>query len=116
MKKNIELNRIREILHTRIDEMELGELDFMSAYIFFQALMKVSEYVDNIEELSIAVLTVFIVGEAEREVYGESKIPEEDLREVGQIIAKTVENIDDESKLKELKKCSLKLCEKYPLY
>ncbi len=43
---------------------------------------------------------------------------EEDMIEVGKIIAEVVklENNDDEAKLKELKARSLKLCEKHPLY
>lgn len=43
---------------------------------------------------------------------------EEDMKEIGKIIAETVKISDtkDELKIKELKARSLKLCEKYPLY
>ena len=43
---------------------------------------------------------------------------EEDMKEVGKIIAETVKISDtkDEAKIKELRERSLKLCEKYPLY
>ena len=43
---------------------------------------------------------------------------EEDMKEVGKIIAETVKISDtkDEAKIKELRARSLKLCEKYPLY
>jgi glycine hydroxymethyltransferase len=40
----------------------------------------------------------------------------EDMKIVGKIIADTVKFSDDESKLAELKKLSLELCGKYPLY
>lgn len=41
---------------------------------------------------------------------------EEDMREVARIIAEAIKNSDNEEVLAELKKASLKLCEKYPLY
>ena len=43
---------------------------------------------------------------------------EEDMKEVGKIIAETIKisNSKDETKIKELRLRSLKLCEKYPLY
>ena len=41
---------------------------------------------------------------------------EEDRREVARIIAEAIKNSDNEEVLAELKKASLKLCEKYPLY
>ena len=43
---------------------------------------------------------------------------EEDMKEVGKIIAEAVKISDtkDEEKIKELRERSLKLCEKYPLY
>ena len=43
---------------------------------------------------------------------------EEDMKEIGKIIAQAVKISDtkDEDKIKELRARSLKLCEKYPLY
>ena len=41
---------------------------------------------------------------------------EDDMKEVGRIIAEAIKNSDDETKLTELRQASLKLCEKYPLY
>ncbi len=41
---------------------------------------------------------------------------EEDMKEVGKIIAEAVKNSDSEEKLKELRHRSLALCKKYPLY
>ena len=41
---------------------------------------------------------------------------EEDMREVARIIAEAIKNSDNEEVLAELRKASLKLCEKYPLY
>ena len=43
---------------------------------------------------------------------------EEDMKEVGKIIAAAVKlsGTEDEAKIKELRQRSLKLCEKYPLY
>ncbi len=40
----------------------------------------------------------------------------EDMKIVGEIIAETIKNSDNEQKLLELKEKSLKLCAKYPLY
>ena len=40
----------------------------------------------------------------------------EDMKIVGEIIAETIKNSDNEQKLLELKEKSLKLCKKYPLY
>lgn len=41
---------------------------------------------------------------------------EEDMREVARIIAEAIKNSDNEEVLAELRKASLELCEKYPLY
>ena len=41
---------------------------------------------------------------------------EDDMKEVGRIIAEAIKNYDDETKLTELRQAALKLCEKYPLY
>ena len=41
---------------------------------------------------------------------------EEDMKEVGKIIAEAVKNSDSEEKIKELRQRSLALCKKYPLY
>ena len=43
---------------------------------------------------------------------------EEDMKEVGKIIAEAVKisETKDEAKIKELRERSLRLCEKYPLY
>ena len=41
---------------------------------------------------------------------------EDDMVEVGKIIASALKTKDDENSLKELKARALKLCEKYPLY
>ena len=41
---------------------------------------------------------------------------EEDMKEVARIIAEAIKNSDDEAKLAELRRDSLKLCKKYPLY
>ena len=40
----------------------------------------------------------------------------EDMKIIGEIIAETIKNSDDEQKLAELKQKSLQLCAKYPLY
>lgn len=41
---------------------------------------------------------------------------EDDMKEVGRIIAEAIKNSDNETKLTELRQAALKLCEKYPLY
>ena len=41
---------------------------------------------------------------------------EDDMTEVAKIIAEAIKHSDDESILKNLKECSLKLCQKHPLY
>lgn len=41
---------------------------------------------------------------------------EDAMKEVARIIAEAIKNSDDESKLSELKKASLELCKKFPLY
>ena len=41
---------------------------------------------------------------------------EEDMKETARIISEAIKNSDDETKLSELRKASLELCKKYPLY
>lgn len=41
---------------------------------------------------------------------------EEDMKIIGEIIAETIKNSDNEDKLAELKEKSMELCKKYPLY